>query len=54
MNPTNSDAWTLVISKHSLESGPCREELNYALRRALDSRGMTFPLIGCALIYINA
>jgi hypothetical protein len=35
-----------VVSKHSLKSEPCREELNYALHRALESRGSTFPLIG--------
>ncbi|MES3151670.1 toll/interleukin-1 receptor domain-containing protein [Sphingomonas faeni] len=45
-NPVNSDAWALVVSKHSLESEPCREELNYALQRALTSRGSSFPLIG--------
>jgi TIR domain len=45
-NPTDSDAWALVVSKHSLESSRCREELNYALRRALAARGVTFPLIG--------
>jgi TIR domain len=45
-NPANSDAWAFVVSKHSLESKPCREELNYALQRALEKRGNTYPLIG--------
>ncbi len=45
-NPVNSDAWAIIVSKQSLESGPCREELNYALRRALETRGTAFPLIG--------
>jgi hypothetical protein len=45
-NPTNADAWALIVSKKSLQSKPCREELNYALRRALAARGDAFPLIG--------
>jgi hypothetical protein len=45
-NPNNSDAWAFVVSKHSLESAPCREELNYALQRALAARGHVYPLIG--------
>ncbi len=45
-NPVNADAWALVVSKQSLQSEPCREELNYALHRALASRGNVFPLIG--------
>jgi len=45
-NPTNSDAWALIVSKHSLESAPCREELNYALDRAMRERGTNYPVIG--------
>jgi hypothetical protein len=45
-NPNNSDAWALIVSKHSLESKPCLEELNYALQRALETRGDNYPLIG--------
>ena len=45
-NPQNSDAWAFVVSKYSLESPPCREELNYALSRSLDRRGADYPLIG--------
>jgi TIR domain len=52
-NPVNSDAWAFVVSKHSLESGPCREELNYALHRALSARGQVFPLIGIFVEHID-
>jgi len=45
-NPQNSDAWAFIVSKRSLESPPCREELNYALQRSLDRRGVAYPLIG--------
>lgn len=45
-NADNSDAWAFIVSKHSLESAACREELNYALDRALKERGANFPIIG--------
>lgn len=44
--PENSDAWAIVVSKQSLESGPCREEIAYALDRALQARGGGYPLMG--------
>jgi TIR domain len=44
-----SDAWAIAVSKHSLESQACQEELAIALDRALRSRGDTFPLIGIFL-----
>lgn len=39
------DAWILYTTPTSLASEPCREELAYALDRALHSRGAPFPLI---------
>lgn len=44
--PENSDAWAIVVSKQSLESEPCREEIAYALDRALRTRGGGYPLMG--------
>lgn len=43
---TDSDAWGLVVSKASLESQPCREELAYALDRAMSSRDDDYPILG--------
>jgi hypothetical protein len=40
-----SDAWALYATQNSLSSEACREELAYALDRALHSRGDTFPVI---------
>jgi hypothetical protein len=40
------DGWAYLITPASLESEACREELAYALDRALRSRGNAFPLIG--------
>jgi len=48
-DPKICDAWVFLISHNSLASEPCREELAYALDRALESRGESFPLIG--LVY---
>lgn len=45
-SPDRSDAWAIFVTKHSLESEACQEELAYALDRALRSRGSDFPLIG--------
>lgn len=45
-SPDQSDAWALVVSKASLESEPCQEELAYALDRALRSRGGDYPILG--------
>jgi hypothetical protein len=42
---TQSDAWALYATQNSLSSEACREELAYALDRALRSRGETFPVI---------
>lgn len=43
---TESDAWLFFATQSSLLSEACREELAYALDRALSSRGETFPVIG--------
>lgn len=40
------DGWAYLITPNSLASEPCREELAYALSRALNTRGRNFPLIG--------
>jgi hypothetical protein len=38
--------WAYLLTPSSLESEACREELAYALDRALGARGSDFPLIG--------
>lgn len=43
---SDTDAWAYLISKNSLDSGPCKEELAYALDRALSSKEKGFPIIG--------
>lgn len=40
------DGWAYLLTPSSLASEPCREELAYALNRALSTRGRDFPLIG--------
>ncbi len=40
------DGWAYLLTPRSLQSDRCREELDYALNRALDTRGRGFPLIG--------
>ncbi len=40
------DAWSIIATQNSLGSEPCKEEVAYALDRALSSRGETFPIIG--------
>jgi hypothetical protein len=40
------DAWAILVTENSLRSEACREELSYALDRALSERGAEFPLIG--------
>lgn len=42
----NIDAWAIYVTRQSLESQPCREELSYALDAALHQDRMKFPLIG--------
>lgn len=40
------DGWAYLITPNSINNKRCREELGYALLRALDERGEDFPLIG--------
>ncbi len=48
-----SDAWLLIATQNSLTSEPCKEEFAYALDRALQSRGDTFPVIALFLTHID-
>ena len=41
-----SDAWLLYATPRSLGSEACKEEIGYALTRALETRGKSFPIIG--------
>lgn len=41
-----SQAWAIYATTNSLTSQPCREELGYALNRALQNRGQAYPIIG--------
>lgn len=45
-NPQESDAWIIYATQNSLTSERCLEELSYALERALNVRGSTYPIIG--------
>lgn len=40
------DGWMIVATQNSLGSEPCKEEIAYALSRALENRGAIFPIIG--------
>lgn len=40
------DGWAYLLTPNSMESEACREELAYALDRALKLKGSDFPLIG--------
>ena len=39
-------AWAYLITSNSLQSQPCREELEYAVNRAIQAKDSVFPLIG--------
>lgn len=45
-SPDQSDAWLLYATQASLGSERCKEELAYALDRALRERGGGYPIIG--------
>src|SRR6266542_1880094 len=45
-SPAESDAWLLYATTNGLCSEACKEELAYALTRALETRGATYPMIG--------
>jgi hypothetical protein len=38
--------WAYLVTPNGLASSACREELSYALQRALEAKGEEFPLIG--------
>jgi TIR domain len=38
--------WAYLVTPSSLDSAACKEELAYAIQRALNTRGEEFPLIG--------
>jgi hypothetical protein len=40
------NGWGYLLTQYSVESKPCREELSYALSRALKTKDRQFPLIG--------
>lgn len=48
-DPAQSDAWLYVATTNSLSSKPCKEEFSYALGRALEKRGSSYPVIGLFL-----
>lgn len=39
------DGWAIYATRNSLESQACKEEFAYALNRALQTRGSSFPII---------
>ena len=45
-DPNKCDAWGIVLTKNSIKSKKCMEELYYALDRALDEREGDFPILG--------
>lgn len=45
-SPAECDGWVLYATRNSLGSEACKEEFAYALDRALNTRGPTFPVIG--------
>ena len=52
-DPAQSDAWVIVATENSLRSENCREELAYALDRALAQRTGHYPIIGLFLTHIS-
>ncbi len=52
-NPTECDGWVFIATQNSLGSEPCREELAYAIDRALSQRTVAFPLIGLFLSSVD-
>jgi len=43
-NPAECEAWGIILTANSLASEGCVEELSYALDRALDAKGSSFPV----------
>ena len=44
-NPAECDAWLIYATANSLGSEACKEEFGYAIDRAINSRGQSFPVI---------
>lgn len=44
-DPAESDAWMIYATQASLASEACKEELAYALKRALEARTQEFPIV---------
>ena len=44
-NPSRTDAWLIYATSNSLGSERCKEELYYAVDRALATRGERFPVV---------
>ena len=44
-DPAYTDAWLIFATPNSLASKKCQEELQWALNRALEERGISFPLL---------
>lgn len=45
-DPNQCDGWAFLVTKNSLQSNACLEELAYAIQRAIDTRADEFPIIG--------
>jgi hypothetical protein len=43
-NEVECEAWGIVLTQNSLNSAACMEELAYALNRALEIKGASFPM----------
>ena len=43
-DPSHCEAWGILLTSNSLKSGPCIEELAYALDRAIEAKGGHFPM----------
>lgn len=52
-SPTECDGWLFIATQNSLGSEACREEMAYAIDRALSQRTPTFPLIGLFLSSVD-
>ncbi|MCJ7544236.1 MAG: toll/interleukin-1 receptor domain-containing protein [Phycisphaerae bacterium] len=52
-NPKASDGWMILATDNSLSSEACKEELAYALDRAIGQRGDEYPLIALFLGPVN-
>lgn len=44
-DPHECQAWSIILTKNSIDSEACIEELSYALDRTLSTNGKTFPIV---------